>query len=72
MCSSVLQHYHTVLLPVFFALDTKTRYELTEAITEIDYLIETLSLCELSKLEKEETELAYWAWWEKIRNKISP
>jgi predicted nucleotide-binding protein (sugar kinase/HSP70/actin superfamily) len=70
MCTFILQHYHTVLLPFFFALDAKTRHELAEAITEIDYLIETLSLSELSKIEKEETELAYWAWWEKIRNKI--
>ncbi len=70
MCTSVLQHYHTVLLPVFFALDNKKRQELSEAITEIDYLIETLCHCELSLIEKEETEFAYWAWWEKIRNKI--
>ncbi|MBI4852494.1 MAG: hypothetical protein HY819_11925 [Acidobacteria bacterium] len=71
MCSAVLQHYHTVLLPVMFAIDDKTRLDLSEAIAEIDYLIETLSHSELSTIEAQETELAYWAWWEKIRSRIS-
>lgn len=70
MSSSVLQHYHTVLLPILFALDKKTRLELEDAVQEIDYLIETLYHCELSPIEKEETEFAYWAWWEKIRKKV--
>lgn len=72
MCSPVIQHYHTVLLPVLSTLDNKTRSELIEAITEIDYLVETLYHYELSQTEKQETELAYWAWWEKLRNKVSP
>jgi hypothetical protein len=70
MPNPVLQHYHNVLLPILFALDNKTQTDLLEAIMEIDYLIETLYHCDLSKTEQEETELAYWAWWEKIRNKI--
>jgi hypothetical protein len=70
MSTPVLQHYHSILLPVLFALDNKTRSELAEAITEVDYLIETLCHCELNPIEKQETEFAYWAWWEKIRSKI--
>lgn len=71
MCVSVLQHYHNVLLPVMFALDIKRRQQLSEAITEVDYLVETLSHCNLSPKEQEETEFAYWAWWEKIRSTIN-
>lgn len=72
MCSPVIQHYHAVLLPILSTLDNKTCFELTEAIKEIDYLIEILCHYELSQTEQQETELAYWAWWEKLRNKISP
>ncbi len=71
MSTPILQHYHNVLLPIIFALDIKKRQNLSEAITEVDYLVETLSHCNLNPKELEETELAYWAWWEKIRSTIN-
>lgn len=63
-------HYHNVILPVVSALDRRVLVELTEAITEIDYLVETIAYADLNPTEQEETELAYWAWWERIRNRI--
>lgn len=70
MCELVLHHYHTVFLPVVSALDNQTRLELSEAIKEIDYLVETLCHAELNPVERQETELVYWAWWEKVRSQI--
>lgn len=66
---SPILHYHNVLLPLLSALDLSTQKDLAEALTEMDYLIEILSYSELDEKEMEETELAYWAWWEKIRYK---
>jgi len=58
------------MLPLVSALDFAVRAELGDALTEIDYLIETLSYTDLTPEEQEETELAYWAWWEKIRHRV--
>ncbi|MBL8148346.1 MAG: hypothetical protein JNN15_00280 [Blastocatellia bacterium] len=65
--NSPIFHYYKVLLPLVSALDTKSSNEVKDAVKEIDYLIETLSHSELTPSEQEETELAYWAWWEKVR-----
>ena len=68
--NSPILHYYNVLLPLVSALDHPTRAEVGNALPEIDYLIETLCYMDLSPEEQEETELAYWAWWEKIRHRV--
>jgi hypothetical protein len=68
---SPILHYHNLFLPLISALGYAKRDGLADAIAEMDYLIETLSYSELSANEREETELAYWAWWEKVREKMS-
>lgn len=68
--NSAIYHYYNILLPLISALDVHQSLDMVEAVKEMDYLIETLSHSELNELEKEETELTYWAWWEKIRHDL--
>lgn len=67
---SPINHYYQVVLPLLSALDAKERDELVDALSEMDYLIETLSYADISADEQEETALTYWAWWEKVRQKV--
>jgi hypothetical protein len=67
---SPIIHYYHVLLPLVSAIDLSVRSQLEDSLKEIDYLIETLCYSELTPEEQVETELAYWAWWEKIRNRV--
>lgn len=68
--NSPILHYHNILLPWASALGTARRSQFMDALSEMDYLIEVLSYSELSEKELEETELAYWAWWEKLRTTV--